>query len=336
MGIKGLTQLIKKHSKESIVHSKLYKLSGKTIAIDASLFIYQSLIMYRYDNDFIKNKEGKNISHILGIFNKTVNYLSYNITPIYIFDGIPPKEKSCVLKERRMKVENAKNELNSSNTDPANIEKLNKQTIRLTSDIINDVKHILNLLGVSYIDSPGEAEGYASELCRIKYVDYVVSEDMDCIPFGCTNLVRNCIDKNLKKTDTISIINKPQLLTDLELTDDEFIELCILCGCDYCNNIPRIGSMTAYKIIKKHKTIEKYLDTQKDNKNIPDGYKESYLKAKKLFMIFNNVIDINNMNKNDSNLDIAKLKKYLIEYCVMSDTKIKKSLNKIQNKYIKE
>ena len=37
MGIKGLTQLIKQNSPDAIETISLHKLSGKTIAIDASL-----------------------------------------------------------------------------------------------------------------------------------------------------------------------------------------------------------------------------------------------------------------------------------------------------------
>ena len=45
MGIKSLTFLIKnKGSPNCIETKKLYELSGKRVAIDASLFIYQSLI----------------------------------------------------------------------------------------------------------------------------------------------------------------------------------------------------------------------------------------------------------------------------------------------------
>ena len=31
---------------------------------------------------------------------------------------------------------------------------------------------------------------------------------------------------------------------------DEFIALCILCGCDYTESIDGIGPVTAYKLIK--------------------------------------------------------------------------------------
>ena len=65
--------------------------------------------------------------------------------------------------------------------------------------MIDDVKHLLNLMGVSYIHPDGEGEAYASELCRIGYVDYVLSEDMDSLVYGCPRLIRKCIDKQLKK-----------------------------------------------------------------------------------------------------------------------------------------
>ena len=38
---------------------------------------------------------------------------------------------------------------------------------------------------------------------------------------------------------------------------DEFIDLCILCGCDYVDSIRGIGHKTAFKLMKKHRTLEK-------------------------------------------------------------------------------
>ena len=111
MGIKGLTQLIKTNSNSSIEHTKLFKISGKRVAVDASIFIYKSLIMYRYNNDFIKNSNGKITSHILGIFNKTVNYLSLNIELIFVFDGKAPDLKYECIKERKQKAQDAKDKM---------------------------------------------------------------------------------------------------------------------------------------------------------------------------------------------------------------------------------
>ena len=329
MGIKGLTQLLKKHTPDSFEHTKLYTLSGKKVAIDASLFIYKSLMTYRKNNDFIKNNDGKNISHILGILNKTTSYLSNSITPIYIFDGAPPIEKANVINNRKIKANEALEKVNSGNDD-IDIEKYNKQSIRLTSDIVNDVKNLLNFLGVSHITCDGEAEGFASELCRIGYVDYVITEDMDSLPFGTTKLVRNCIDKTLKSTESITIFDLNSILNNLNITHEQFIELCILCGCDYCSNIPRIGSLSAYKIIKKYGTIKNYLETG-DPKNVPEDYTVTYMKSKELFYIFRDKIDIHNLNIISKNVNISELMKYLKEYCNLSDTNIHKYISKIQN-----
>ena len=74
MGIKGLTQLIKQNSPEAIETTNLHKLSGKKVAIDASLFMYKMLINMRTSkNAYFTNNEGKVISHITGIFYKTSN-----------------------------------------------------------------------------------------------------------------------------------------------------------------------------------------------------------------------------------------------------------------------
>ena len=109
MGIKGLTQLIKQNSPNAIETMNLHKLSGKKVAIDASLFMYKMLINMRGTNQsYLTSKDGKIVSHITGIFYKTSNYLAVNITPIYVFDGKPPQNKDQVLKNRNEKVEKLK------------------------------------------------------------------------------------------------------------------------------------------------------------------------------------------------------------------------------------
>jgi flap endonuclease-1 len=35
------------------------------------------------------------------------------------------------------------------------------------------------------------------------------------------------------------------------MDQDQFIDFCILCGCDYTPKIPQIGPIKAYKMIKE-------------------------------------------------------------------------------------
>ncbi len=175
MGIHSLTKLIAQKSPNSIQNVNLFTFKGKRIAIDTSIFIYKSLINIRYNGDYLRNKDGKIMSHIYGLFNKIVLLKSYGIEPIFIFDGKPPTEKQDVLNSRNKKVKDNKEKMNIS-SDPEEKKKLEKSTIRITREHITDLETLFQKMGVSYIHATGEAEAYAAELCRINYVDAVMSE----------------------------------------------------------------------------------------------------------------------------------------------------------------
>ena len=167
MGIKYLTRLLKENAPSSIMHEQLYHLSGKIVAIDTSLFMYQYLMNIRHNGELMKNSNGKVISHIYGMFFKIANYLSLNITPIFIFDGKPPDEKSNVIKERKEKAEKAIIKKKESTTKE-DIIKQDKMSIRLTKEYIDDIKLLLSHMGVSYLHIEGEAGHAESVKKRIR------------------------------------------------------------------------------------------------------------------------------------------------------------------------
>ena len=60
MGIKGLTQLIKINSPNAIQTKNLHNLTGKKVAIDATLFMYKMLInMRNSDQSYLTSKDGR-------------------------------------------------------------------------------------------------------------------------------------------------------------------------------------------------------------------------------------------------------------------------------------
>ena len=331
MGIKSLTKLIKLHSPDSIETDQLHKLSGKRVGVDASLFIYQCLMNVRYGGKSLTNNEEKVTSHISGIFYKNVNYLSLNITPIYIFDGKPPEEKYEIIKARQEKAKLAKCNLENAKTDDER-DKLEKKSIRLTKTHIDDIKQLLNLMGIQYLHIDGEAEAIASELSRIGYIDYVATEDMDSLPFGCPKLIRNCLDRSQKRKDLISIIHLDKLLIDLNIDYEKFIELCILCGCDYLENIPRVGNVKAYNIIKEFPKIEDFVNSE-HKYDIPEDYVKNFYCAKNLFMMYHDKLIPEEMPFHTSTLNIADLMKYLIHDCNISEKRVHVAVKKMQNVY---
>lgn len=45
------------------------------------------------------------------------------------------------------------------------------------------------------------------------------------------------------------------MLEDMKVTMDEFIDFCIMCGCDYTGRISNIGPIRAFDLIKKHRSL---------------------------------------------------------------------------------
>ncbi|KAG4303878.1 hypothetical protein PORY_002732 [Pneumocystis oryctolagi] len=99
MGVNKLWSILEKASR--LV--RLETLSGKILAVDASIWIYQFFKAFR-------DKEGNYISngHILGFFRRICKLLFFGIKPIFVFDGNVPFLKKHIIKkrkERRLKCE---------------------------------------------------------------------------------------------------------------------------------------------------------------------------------------------------------------------------------------
>ena len=169
-------------------------------------------------------------------------------------------------------------------TDKINRKK--KNNIYITRKSIENCKRLFELFGIAYIVADGEAENLCSQLSYSGIVDGCISEDMDVLPNGGKKLLRNYASykKEIEEYD-LDII-----LEDLQLTHDEFIDLCILCECDYTNKITirGIGPLTALKLIRKDKNIETILD-KIDNKvkgyrrYVNPGEPFNYKEARKIF-----------------------------------------------------
>jgi len=330
MGIKGLTKTIKDNSERSIEHINLYKLSGRKVAVDASLIIYQQLLNTK-NGVLFKNKYEKITNHITGLFYKIMNYISLNIELIFIFDGAPPENKSACIQERKVKSQKAK-ELSKETDNLEEKQKLERSSLRLTKEMINDVKTLLCLMGVSYIHPDvGEGEAYASELCRMGVVDYVLTEDMDTMAYGCPKLIRNCVERSLKRKDIVSIFTYDTIIKDLHIPYDKFLDFCILCGCDYCPTIPKLGPVTALKLVKKHTSIEDIIETTKFE--FPENYIQLFTNAKENFLLYRDKLDMGTLNMVTSTKNIEELKHYLLTEIEMNPKRVENTLKKFHNNY---
>ncbi|KAM9439268.1 putative flap endonuclease 1 homolog [Clarias gariepinus] len=252
MGIMKLADLIRADAPESITHKQLGDYSGKIIAFDTSIIM----------NQFRCAVPNQTIS-LLGVFYRTLTFLEHGIKPVFVFDGVPPDEKLAVLEKR---AQNAG--WGSYQRSPT------------VSSKTQDFLRLLPLLGVPCVQAPSEAEACCAQLVRSGVVDAVASEDMDTLAFGGVLLLRQL---NANSGSDVTEYSLPKLLEILQLSQEEFVDLCILLGCDFCDKIMGLGPTRALKLIQQHRTIEGVmLNINRKTHPVPEEWQ--YEAARRLFL----------------------------------------------------
>lgn len=104
---------------------------------------------------------------------------------------------------------------------------------------------------------------------------------MDALTFASPILIRKMTFANASKAE-VQQINYDKAIEGLELTHDQFVDMCILLGCDYCDTIKGIGPKTALKLIKEHGCIENILKhLNREKYTVPDSYEPNEARKRK-------------------------------------------------------
>jgi flap endonuclease-1 len=319
MGIKNLLKFLSENT-DTVINKTDKDFCHKKIAIDISIIIYQSVIAIRNSGSDLTNDKGEITSHILGLFNRTLSFLDKGIIPVYVFDGKPPKLKQKILDARKVVKQKALEKL-SETTNEADKIKYLKRSVNITKEQMEQCRELLDFMGIPYIDAPEEADSQLSYLCKSSMVYAVLTEDMDILTFGSPKIIRN-LTSHKKSVIEISLDN---ILEKLKLTNDEFIELCILFGCDYCPHLSDIKPEILYKTFIKNKNLDKtLLELKNMGHNVPDIF--NYQDAKDYFKeaihtpIEPNILKLKDVN--DDKLVSLLVDKYgLIKYKVLNKLK---------------
>ena len=134
------------------------------------------------------------------------------------------------------------------------------RSIRVTPEMMEDAKKLVKLMGVPYIEAPCEAEAQCAKLVTMDLAFGTATEDMDALTFGTKFLLRGFNSKKEPITQTDLAL----VLEGFEMTQKEFIDLCILCWCDYTHSIQGMGPVSAFKMIQENKDIESVLEIIKE------------------------------------------------------------------------
>lgn len=246
--------------------------------------MYQFLIAVRSSGpgggaaSVLMNEAGEVTSHIQGMFNRTIKLMSSGIKPVYVFDGKPPPLKGGELAKRLARRARAEADLEEAKDadEVGDMDKFSRRLVKVNRQHNEDCRELLRLMGVPVLLAPCEAEAQCAELARKGKVYATATEDMDALTFRTPKLIRRLtFSQSSKDPKPILEIDFEAVLRGLALTYDQFVDMCILCGCDYCSTIKGIGPKTALKLIKTHKSLERVLDALKHDRKVsvpPDWF----------------------------------------------------------------
>ncbi len=186
----------------------------------------------------LTNEAGEVTSHLQGLWYRTIKFLESGIKPVYVFDGKPPALKGKELAKRASNKQKATKELENA-TEEGNVEDMErfaKRTVKMETYQVDDCKKLLRLMGMPVIEAPCEAEAQCAALAKSGAVYAAASEDMDTLTFGAPRLVRKLWGSEAAKIPVLEF-SLEKALAGLGLTMDQFVEVCMLAGCDYCETV---------------------------------------------------------------------------------------------------
>lgn len=262
----------------------LRNFSGQTLGVDAYGWLHRGTVSCA-----IELAEGKPTrKHIDFALHRVRMLIHFGVKPYLVFDGDYLPSKAHTEKDRASRRKESKRlglellRMGRSSQAHLELQKAVDVTPAMARELIEELKR----LDVPYVVAPYEADSQLAYLEKQGVIQGVVSEDSDLLVFGV-----NCLLTKLDQYGECVMINRADFTAckDISLvgwTDKEFRMMAMLSGCDYLPGIDKMGLKTAYRLVRKHKSVERVVRTvQFDGKmKVPPGYLEAFLNAERTFL----------------------------------------------------
>ncbi|XP_060587477.1 flap endonuclease GEN homolog 1-like [Ruditapes philippinarum] len=207
MGVHTLWNILEDSGENSIT---IRSLKGKKLAVDLSAWIVelkQSKFASQYHNIYIRN-----------LFYRTIEFMKEGVELVFVTDGRAPDIKQQALLKRQQNQFGSSS--NTVNTDRPYLRNAVSQCVEM-----------LEYLGLSCVESSGEAEALCAELNRKQLVDGCLTEDNDFFLYGGKTLYRKLTKNN--KMYLVDRVDMDQIKSDLDLDRSDLVALALLLGSDY-------------------------------------------------------------------------------------------------------
>ncbi len=239
------------------------ELKKKRMAVDSFNMLYQFLSTIRQrDGTLLKDSKGRVTSHLVGLFSRTARLMQNGLKMAFVFDGEPPKLKEQERERRTTLKEEAMRQYKEAEKrkDVGEMKKYAARTSKLTGEMIEESKELIDALGLPVIQAPSEGEAQVAYIVNNGDAYAGVSEDYDSLLYGIPRLVKNLTISGKRRFKATWVSVKPQMinlsdnLNNLGIEQEQLIVLAMLVGTDYNpGGVKGIGPKSALKLVKEYR-----------------------------------------------------------------------------------
>lgn len=276
MGIQGLLPQLKAIQNPV----SLIRYEGQTLGIDGYAWLHRAACCCAYEL-----VTGQPTAKYLQFFIKKISMLkSFKIEPFFIFDGDAigvKKDTELKRQEKRTENKSIAERLWKMGEKTSAMDYFQK-CVDVTPEMAKCIIDYCKTNKIQYIVAPFEADAQMVYLEKQNLIHGILSEDSDLLIFGCRKLITKmndfgeCIEICRDDFDKL-----PRKFPLNQLTDEEMRVMVCLSGCDYTSGIPKVGLITAMKLVKQFRTLERImLSIQRDGKyKVPANFGQESLFA---------------------------------------------------------
>ncbi|KAM6992407.1 LOW QUALITY PROTEIN: flap endonuclease GEN homolog 1 [Tautogolabrus adspersus] len=255
MGVQYLWSIIEP-VRESV---PLYSLSGKTLAVDLSLWICEAQHVQAMMGRVTK-------PHLRNLFFRVSSLTLMGVKLVFVMEGEAPKIKAETMSKR------TETRYGGVKKAPASKSTTNTSRGRFNA-VLRECAEMLDYMGVPWVTAAGEAEAMCAYLDSQGLVDGCITNDGDAFLYGARTVYRNF---NMNSKDPqVECYMTSRVHTELHLSRENLVGLAILLGCDYIpKGISGVGKEHALKLIqilKGQTLLQRFVQWKEETAGVSEG-----------------------------------------------------------------
>ena len=159
-----------------------------------------------------------------------------------------------------------------------------QRAVDVSPEMALAVIHALKKDGFSTVVAPYEADAQMAYLVRHGFVDGVVTEDSDLVPHRCASVFFKMDNDGMGQEIRYADVTANRDLSFAGFTPDQFLEMCVMSGCDYLPSLPGVGIKKAHALMRRFKRHDAALRSLRfEGTPVPRKYEQGFKDALSVF-----------------------------------------------------